>query len=626
MKKSVFKKCSENYVNWVIKLGKVRSAILGFFVLGVSAILIQSLLDYLLLGKVLASDIFRSMLFGLISAPLVIYFFNVIVEKLERSRIKLERSVYELGVMRSQDAYLSAKLKQNSMDKTRLMATISHELRTPLNGIIGLSRMLLEDELTQKQREYLQTINVSAISLGHIFSDIIDLEKIDSQRIELFNQPVSFVQIINDISHFAHLLAAKKQIAFEMHYPPTLPEFIEVDNARLSQVLWNLISNAVKFTPESGRISLTIYQSDEQHFQFVVQDSGIGIPKAEQEKIFQMFYQAENSQAKKAQGSGIGLAVSKQIALLMGGDLSVESEPNQGATFTFSLQAKKAVQKQALATAYYGLKVLLVEDVDVNVLVARSMLEKFGCEIVVAMTGAEAQQLFTEQSFDLILLDIQLPDTTGTALAQQWRQQYDEEEIDYLPLLVALTANVIQTKADYQQQGMDDVLRKPLSLESLSHCLRHYFGEIAEEAHLQIAHEIPPLAEANTQEDSVQENSVLNLPLLQELHAVLGKKGIAESFTLFETLLPSYIAELQTAYQKWQQTPNADSRQSLTSQAHKLKGACASMGLRQLQQLAELAQVDNGESWEAGVQDWIEEITQYWQADLAMLKTYLNTH
>ena len=143
MRKSIFKKCSENYVNWVIRLGKVRSAILGIFVLGIFAILIQSILNYVFFGTVVAGDIFRSILFGLLSAPFVLYFFNVIVEQLERSRLKLERSVYELNVMRAQDAYLSAKLKQNSVDKTQLMATISHELRTPLNGIIGLSRMLL---------------------------------------------------------------------------------------------------------------------------------------------------------------------------------------------------------------------------------------------------------------------------------------------------------------------------------------------------------------------------------------------------------------------------------------------------------------------------------------------------
>lgn len=616
MRKSIFKKCSENYVNWVIRLGKVRSAILGIFVLGIFAILIQSLLNYVFFGTVVAGDIFRSILFGLLSAPFVLYFFNVIVEQLERSRLKLERSVYELNVMRAQDAYLSAKLKQNSVDKTQLMATISHELRTPLNGIIGLSRMLLEEDLSQKQREYLQTINVSAVSLGYIFSDIIDLEKIDSQRIELFRQPVEFTQIIHDISHFAQLLAAKKSIQFLLDYPDNLPEFIEVDNARLSQVLWNLISNAVKFTPPSGQISLKIYQTDAQHFQFVVKDSGIGIPLAEQDKIFQMFYQAENSKAKKAQGSGIGLAISKQIALLMNGDLQVESEPNQGATFTFSFEAKQGKAKQALQIKPYGLKVLLVEDVELNVVVARSMLEKFGCEIEVAMTGEQAQQKFEQHSFDLILLDIQLPDTTGTQLAQQWRAQYDEGEIDYLPLLVALTANMMQTKSEYQQQGMDDVLRKPLSLECLAQCLALHFGEDSPTSDLQNELEIRPLAKKEVIADGR-----LNGALIQELCSVLGEEGLQKSIVLFESLAPSYILSLKQAYQDWQGTPDAIHRKLLTEQAHKLKGAFASIGLLRLQQLAELAQTDNGEPWNAGIADWLAEIDQHWQSDLALLKS-----
>ena len=616
MRKSIFKKCSENYVNWVIRLGKVRSAILGIFVLGIFAILIQSLLNYVFFGTVVAGDIFRSILFGLLSAPFVLYFFNVIVEQLERSRLKLERSVYELNVMRAQDAYLSAKLRQNSVDKTQLMATISHELRTPLNGIIGLSRMLLEEDLSQKQREYLQTINVSAVSLGYIFSDIIDLEKIDSQRIELFRQPVEFTQIIHDISHFAQLLAAKKSIQFSLDYPDNLPEFIEVDNARLSQVLWNLISNAVKFTPPSGQISLKIYQTDAQHFKFVVKDSGIGIPLAEQDKIFQMFYQAENSKAKKAQGSGIGLAISKQIALLMNGDLQVESEPNQGATFTFSFEAKQGKAKQALQIKHYGLKVLLVEDVELNVVVARSMLEKFGCEIEVAMTGEQAQQKFEQHSFDLILLDIQLPDTTGTQLAQQWREQYDEGEIDYLPLLVALTANMMQTKSEYQQQGMDDVLRKPLSLECLAQCLALHFGEDSPSSDLQNEVEIRPLAE----KDMIADGR-LNGTLIQELCSVLGEEGLQKSIVLFESLAPSYILSLKQAYQDWQGTPDAIHRKLLTEQAHKLKGAFASIGLLRLQQLAELAQTDNGGDWEAGIADWLAEIDHHWQSDLALLKS-----
>ena len=319
MQMNLFKKCTENYVNWVIKLGKTKSAILGFVVLCIFAIIVQIFLDYLFLGRVLVHDILRSVLFGLISAPFVIYFFNVIVEKLEKSRVKLEQSIYELGTLREQDFILNKRLEKNSQDKTKLMATISHELRTPLNGIIGLSRILLEGELEPKQREYLKTINISAVSLGHIFSDIIDLEKIDSKRIELFNKPVEVIQLINDINHFANLMAGKKEIKFHLEYAKQLPHYINVDNARLSQVIWNLLSNAVKFTPEKGDITLKINQLSPSCFQFIVIDSGIGIAKEEQDKIFNMFYQSERSDGNKAQGSGIGLAVSKHIAQLMGG-------------------------------------------------------------------------------------------------------------------------------------------------------------------------------------------------------------------------------------------------------------------------------------------------------------------
>ncbi|HDL4152443.1 TPA: hybrid sensor histidine kinase/response regulator, partial [Mannheimia haemolytica] len=159
-----------------------------------SAILIQSSLTYLFIGRVVVVDILRSIAFGLISAPFVLYFFTLLVEKLEISRLKLEKAVRDLEELREQDAYLNAKLEKNSRDKSILMATISHELRTPLNGIIGLSQILLDDKTTEKQQEYLKTINMSATALAHIFGDIIDLEKIDSSRIELVRKEVEFEQ------------------------------------------------------------------------------------------------------------------------------------------------------------------------------------------------------------------------------------------------------------------------------------------------------------------------------------------------------------------------------------------------------------------------------------------------
>ena len=175
---------------------------------------------------------------------------------------------------------------------------------------------------------------------------------------------------------------------------------------------------------------------------------------------------------------------------------------------------------------------------------------------------------------------------------------------------------MMQTKSEYQQQGMDDVLRKPLSLECLAQCLALHFGEDSPSSDLQNEVEIRPLAE----KDMIADGR-LNGALIQELCSVLGEEGLQKSIVLFESLAPSYILSLKQAYQDWQGTPDAIHRKLLTEQAHKLKGAFASIGLLRLQQLAELAQTDNGGDWEAGIADWLAEIDQHWQSDLALLKS-----
>ncbi len=728
------KQYAQNYVNWVLRLGKVRSAIFGFFVLTLFAITIQCLLSLIFTGNINANDISRSIIFGLISAPFVIYFFNLIIEKLERSRMRLEVSLKDLSLLREQDARLNVELEQqaeflrsffdaspdlvfyrdqngeflscnrameiltgrtekelihltpkdiypeetaksildtdrdtlisntgvtyeqwirhpnnklscfeirkvpyydrvnkrhcimgfgrditerkryqeviekNSRDKSTLMATISHELRTPLNGIIGLSRILLEGELSEQQREYLKTINISAVSLGHIFSDIIDLEKIDSRRIELFRSEIEFSQLISNISHFANLMADQKKIKFSIKYDDNLPDFVFVDNARLSQILWNLVNNAVKFTPSGGEISLKVERRDHDHYAFILKDTGIGIKKSEQRKIFAMFYQSENSQGKKAQGSGIGLAISKRIARLMGGDLTVESELNQGSTFTLTIQADEASQHKEVAINTHALKVLLVEDIEVNIVVAKAMLDKFGCDVDVAMTGAEAFELFEKNSYDLILLDIQLPDTTGVEIAQKLRQFYENGDVDYLPLLVALTANIMQTKAEYQKQGMDDVLRKPLSLEALSDCLNRHFDD----GFLQNTNENSPLV---TEQQS--KNYPFNQKMLKELIDVMGKNAVLANFELFAKFMPEYMQNLASFHENWRDAQDPQLKKAVADEAHKIKGALASVSLIRLQQIAQLAQTDNGEFWEKNIASWIEQLKP-WKDDLTL--------
>lgn len=725
------------YVDWVLLLGRVRAAIFGLAVLAISAILIQMFLTLIFTGQIYLDDILRSIAFGLVSAPFVIYFFNLLVEKLERSRLRVQQSLEELSALREKDIRLNIDLEQkadflrsffdaspdlifyrddsgrflgsnramelltgkteaellnqtpydvypadsaklimdtdrdtfvsntgvtyeqwlrypngklacfeirkvpyfdrvqnrhcilgfgrdvterkryqeviekNSRDKSTLMATISHELRTPLNGIIGLSRILLDEPLSAQQREYLKTINISAVSLGHIFSDIIDLEKIDSRRIELFRQSVEFSQILSDISNMALLMANQKKIHFRIEYQH-LPDFISIDNARLSQILWNLLSNAVKFTPPNGEILLKVEQKDADHFNFILQDSGIGIPKKEQRKIFAMFYQVSDQEGKKAVGSGIGLAISKRIAKLMGGDLTVESEFGKGATFTLTVQAEVISAQQPVEIQHHSLKVLLVEDIEVNVVVARAMLEKFGCEVEVAMTGEEAFRKFAEQSYDLLLLDIQLPDMTGFEIAQRLREAYEQGKIDYLPMLIALTANIMQTKQEYQQQGMDDVLRKPLSLEALAHCLNQHFGEIFEtQAKVNLSNSVP-----------YQAHLPFDCKHLLELIELMGREAVLANLALFKRLMPDYLNALEVHYKRWLEGEDLQ-RKAVAETAHKIKGALASVGLHQLQQIAQFAQEDNGEAWQQGIAVWISQLQQQWQTDLTLAEQWI---
>lgn len=607
---------AQKYVDWVIRLGRVRFSLLGLVLLALWALCTQVLFSWLVIGEINWLDMLRSIVFGLISAPVVIYFFTVLVEKLEYSRQGLARLVSDLRNEVSERIAAEKKLsvaldniEQTSRDKTRLMATISHELRTPLNGIIGLSRILLEEELSPKQRNYLKTINVSAVSLGHIFSDIIDLEKIDTRRIELNVKETELNALLNDIGNFANLMAEQKKLTFQLTAQQNLPHWIMIDYARLSQILWNLISNAVKFT-QKGMVNLRVYTSDnDKQLIFQVSDTGIGISKTEQSKIFNMYYQVESAEYQPL-GSGIGLAVAKSISQLMGGDLSVESELGKGTTFKLHIPLIIAQNKQVIKAFPIGLNVLLVEDIEVNVIVAKSVLEKLGYKVDVAMSGRDAIKMFEQKFYDLVLLDIQLPDISGFHVAQKLRQGYEEGIYDALPPLVALTANVMSNKVEYQQKGMDDVLRKPLALEELSAVLSDFFPD----SEMQMM-----ASNASNSENSADER--FDYSMLKELIDVLGITAVKNNLRLLQQMMPEYISELLEAYQVYQKEHS--SIQALTSSAHKIKGALGSVGLKKLSQIATLAQDENNPNWHQEIGNWVQYLNEFWRAETISLEKWL---
>lgn len=606
-----FRYFAQRYINWVIKLGRVRFSLLGLFVLAIFALGAQVLLSVLISNHIDWADLGRSIIFGLFTAPFVIYFFTVLVEQLERSRLDLSETVSRLRnevseriVAEKNLSIALDKLEKNNRDKGTLLATISHELRTPLNGIIGLSRILLDEQLSEQQRNYLKTINISAVSLGYIFGDIIDLDKLDTKRLALNLQPTDLHSLLNDIQNFAVLMAEPKKLRFSLEIKDPLPDFVYLDRARLSQILWNLISNAVKFT-ERGEIKLIVSMPQTDTYHFAVSDTGSGIAQGELDNIFKMYYQVKEN-SNRSSGSGIGLAISKNLALLMNGDLNVESELGKGSIFHLTIHAKEAhsLENNGLNQPL-NLSVLLVEDIELNVIVAKSVLEKLGHHVDVAMNGKEAIQLFERNAYDIVLLDVKLPDMSGFDIAAHLRQKYQAGIYDFLPPLVAFTANVMQDEKEYQAKGMDGVLRKPLALEELKQCFHHFFGE---------EYVVPEIT---------KENLLSHPSLNTELIELLGKEQSQQNLRLFKQMLPTYLQELNEAFSHYLRDQTM--QQNVADIAHKIKGASASVGLVALQQLAGKMQHNEREDWRENIAIWLEELNNLWLNQVKELEDYINS-
>ncbi len=497
-------------------------------------------------------------------------------------------------------------LERASRDKTTFISTISHELRTPLNGIVGLSRILLDTELTAEQEKYLKTFHVSAVTLGNIFNDIIDMDKMERRKVQLDNQPVDFTSFLADLENLSALQAQQKGLRFNLEPTLPLPHQVITDGTRLRQILWNLISNAVKFT-QQGQVTVRVRYDEGDMLHFEVEDSGIGIPQDELDKIFAMYYQVKDSHGgKPATGTGIGLAVSRRLAKNMGGDITVTSEQGKGSTFTLTIHAPSVAEEVDDAfdeddMPLPALNVLLVEDIELNVIVARSVLEKLGNSVDVAMTGKAALEMFKPGEYDLVLLDIQLPDMTGLDISRELTKRYPRED---LPPLVALTANVLKDKQEYLNAGMDDVLSKPLSVPALTAMIKKFWDTQDDEE-----------STVTTEENSKSE-ALLDIPMLEQYLELVGPKLITDGLAVFEKMMPGYVSVLESNL-------TAQDKKGIVEEGHKIKGAAGSVGLRHLQQLGQQIQSPDLPAWEDNVGEWIEEMKEEWRHDVEVLKAWV---
>ena len=480
-----------------------------------------------------------------------------------------------------------------SKDKTKFIATISHELRTPLNGIVGLSRMLRDTELTDEQFTWISTVYASAITLGNIFNDIIDLDKLDRDKIELSYKTFSLSKFTDELSSVIELLAADKQLKFVSKVHQPVPEYVEVDGTRLRQILWNMLFNAIKFT-QKGHVTLDVSaqvlpDNKTSNVRFEVADTGVGIPQEDIDKIFAMYYQVDHPDHQSATGTGIGLAICKEMVDRMGGTIEVKSELGKGTQFIIDIPmaiSKKPRVREALQVQ--GLNILLVEDIELNVMVAKALLEKLGQHVDVAMTGGEAIEKIRTTTYDLILLDIQLPDMTGFDVADTVIQ----EDLVMQTPIVALTANVIKKREEYLQNGMDDIIAKPIKKSRVIKVLNELFANYDAP--------IEPI-EINAADTNKPVNNTMDLEFIHSLVDTIGHEMVITSLGVFKDKIPEYMDILHISL-------TAKDKDDVCSQAHKIKGAASSIGLSRIQKIANQIQQGDHPTWWKNVHEWVDQL------------------
>ncbi|WP_338365701.1 aerobic respiration two-component sensor histidine kinase ArcB [uncultured Pseudoalteromonas sp.] len=493
-------------------------------------------------------------------------------------------------------------------DKGKFIATLSHELRTPLNGIVGLTRMLLDTELNKQQRSWCNTVFSSAETLGNIFNDIIDLDKIDREQLDIATDSINVSDFINDVVNFAGLIAEQKELEFTIERNGTLDVYALLDPTRLRQIVWNLINNAVKFT-QQGEVKLTCSReerNDGPWLELKISDTGQGIPQEQLSRIFDMYYKAPDVSGKNAIGSGIGLAVTKALVSAMKGTISVTSTEGEGSCFTVQIPLSLCVAPTEQSYAGRGLYILLVEDVPLNAEIATNLLEQRGHEVIWAETGEDALSFVeTEDELDLVLLDMQLPDINGDEVARQIRA---DSHFDKLPI-VALTANVRSAEEDLEGISVQGALAKPINTIKLDKMLADLFD-------IQQSDSDEPLLTVSKEALEGINADVLDVETIEDFVNSMGLEVFKRSSGLFEKLNPQYQQELLSAL-------NASDREEYKSVAHKLKGAAGSVGLNDVQLHAKKMEHGALEESDEVLNEWLDLLAEKINEGQSALHSFL---
>ena len=412
--------------------------------------------------------------------------FNAMLEEIARRdevlvehRRQLEEEVEERNRVNTELRAAKEKAEDAALLKTQFLANMSHEIRTPMNGVMGMISLVLERCADAEDREQLTVAQTAAQSLVKLLDEILDLSKIEAGKMTFETIDFDLPNMVEDALRMFQIAVGQKNLTLRFDCPANCPKWVRGDPVRLRQVLINLVGNAVKFTAHGG-IRVEICQAAEDGLRFAVEDTGIGIAPGKRDAIFDAFTQADGSHTRRFGGSGLGLTITRRLVDLMGGKLQLESEPGKGSRFFFQLPMPAVPEPDSAApgnnrptgVALPQLRILVAEDNAINQRVIDSMLRRQGWTAILAGNGRLACEAWEREAFDLILMDIQMPEMDGLEATRWIRQrERDRKSPDPIPV-VALTAHASQAQHDQcLAAGMDGVVTKPVSLSALVNCI-----------------------------------------------------------------------------------------------------------------------------------------------------------